>query len=73
MAAMCEQCITGCPNCWDRVTCERCDGRGDIFFVVDPESGERYECTYEEWLKTVKEFRDEEECPDCDGSGWCYD
>lgn len=66
---MCEMCLgQGCPYCREG-TCDECEGTGYIHFVIDPESGERYKCSEEEFYKTPDEYREQELCTTCDGTG----
>lgn len=68
---MCEMCLgQGCPNCWPPLQeCERCNGMGKIYFILDADTYERHECTEEDYLNTPDEYRDYEDCPECDGRG----
>lgn len=58
----------GCPNCWPPEECERCY-EGVVYYVLDPDTGEKYECTPEEYGRTPEEYRDCERCPHCNGEG----
>ena len=68
---MCEQCLgQGCPNCWPPLKeCERCNGKGWIYFIIDPDTEEEYECSEAEFDNAVEEYRREEICPECGGQG----
>lgn len=69
---MCEVCLgRGCPYCWPpQKECERCLGGGRIYYIVDPDTDEQFECSKEEWERTPFEYRWDERCPDCDGEGF---
>ena len=68
---MCDQCWgQGCPNCWPPLKeCERCNGKGWIYFITDPDTGEEYECSEAEFDNAVEDYRREEICPECGGQG----
>ena len=42
---------------------------GKIYFILDADTYERHECTEEDYLNTPDEYRDYEDCPECDGWG----
>lgn len=68
---MCDQCRgQGCPNCWPKEEeCPHCDGSGKEYYIIDPDTNEAYDCTYEEYKKASDEYRGYDSCPHCDGTG----
>lgn len=68
---MCEMCLgQGCPNCWPPLQeCERCEGTGNIYYLIEPDTGEWIECSEDEYNKAADEYREYTPCPKCDGEG----
>lgn len=49
-----------CPDCED----------GNRYFVVDPKTDERIECSKADYDNTPADFRDCETCATCGGNFW---
>lgn len=68
----CDYCLgdpDGCPVCGGKplVPCPDCED-GYRYYIIDPDTEDRHECSREEYFNAAEEYREYETCPTCEGN-----